>query len=122
MNVDIGVCVAVGSLLLAGASFYIGRQSSAKKEGKEAGTLQTDVVYIKESITRIETSLTNNIARLDGRIDEISGQLAGAMGLGNKALENAKSAQKRIDEHLEREHKMVPSERTHRHVTPEEDV
>ena len=115
MDINVGACIAAGSFILAAAAFFIGRLSSAKSEGKEAGTLQTDVVYIKESITRVENSLTNNIARLDGRIDEISGQLAGAMGLSNKALENAKSAQKRIDEHLEREHQMIRNERSHSH-------
>lgn len=118
--------IALVGLALSGATFFIGRLSNSKNEGKETGSLFTDLKYIKESVERIEGRLEADVGRLDnsinasilrieqqhdadmgrldGRIDEISNQLSSASTAAARALEAAKSAHKRQDEHLERDH------------------
>ena len=110
------------SLIIAGLglaftilSFFIGRQSAAKNEGKEAGSLSTDLKYIKDSVERIENRLNDDVKRLEGRIDEQSNLVVGASKEAARAYEVAKSAHKRIDEHLEREHGMTVVRRDDTH-------
>ena len=100
------VIAGVGALLSV-LTFFVGRQSAAKAEGKENGSISTDLKYIKESIVRIENRLNDDVQRLEGRIDEQSTQMAMASSEAARAHEAAKSAHKRIDEHFEREHGMT---------------
>ena len=93
------------------ATFYFGRQSVTKADGKAAGALETDLRYIKESVGRIEGQLNRDVQRLEGRIDEISNQLAGISNTAGRAHESAKSAHNRIDKHLEREHNIQTDRR-----------
>lgn len=104
MQVDINILIAVLGSCLSVATFFVGRQSAAKSDGREAGAWATDLKYIKESIERIENSLNDNVKRLEGRIDEISVQITAATGTAVKAHESAKSGHKRLDEHLQRTH------------------
>lgn len=97
---DLSIFITVAGLCLSVATFYFGRQSVTKADGKAAGALETDLRYIKESVGRIE-----------GRIDEISNQLAGISNTAGRAHESAKSAHNRIDEHLEREHNIQTDRR-----------
>lgn len=83
----------------------------SKADGKAAGALETDLRYIKESVGRIEGQLNRDVQRLEGRIDEISNQLAGISNTAGRAHESAKSAHNRIDEHLEREHNIQTDRR-----------
>lgn len=46
-----------------------------------------------------EGQLNRDVQRLEGRIDEISNQLAGISNTAGRAHESAKSAHNRIDEH-----------------------
>lgn len=123
---EITLMVALIGCAVTVASYFVGRQATSKNEGKEAGSVSTDLKYIKESVNRIESRLDADVEkldtgmkasvqriedqhdadvnRLDGRIDEISNQLAGANTTAARALEAAKSAHKRQDEHLERDH------------------
>lgn len=84
---------------------------SNQSDGKAAGALETDLRYIKESVGRIEGQLNRDVQRLEGRIDEISNQLAGISNTAGRAHESAKSAHNRIDEHLEREHNIQTDRR-----------
>ena len=106
---DLSIFITVAGLCLSVATFYFGRQSVTKADGKAAGALETDLRYIKESVGRIEGQLNRDVQRLEGRIDEISNQLAGISNTAGRAHESAKSAHNRIDEHLEREHKRARS-------------
>lgn len=93
----IGICLSI-------ATFYVGRQTASKADGRAAGALETDLRYIKESVGRIEGQLNRDVQRLEGRIDEISNQLSGISNTAARAHESSKSAHNRINEHLEREH------------------
>ena len=102
---DLSIFITVAGLCLSVATFYFGRQSVPK------GALETDLRYIKESVGRIEGQLNRDVQRLEGRIDEISNQLAGISNTAGRAHESAKSAHNRIDEHLEREHNIQTDRR-----------
>ena len=69
---DLSIFITVAGLCLSVATFYFGRQSVTKADGKAAGALETDLRYIKESVGRIEGQLNRDVQRLEGRIDEIS--------------------------------------------------
>ncbi len=107
MTVEVAAAISCLTAALAIATFFIGRQTAAKNDGKEAGALSKDVEYIKNSVNRIETRLSDDVKRLEGRIDEQGKQIATVSGEAARAHESAKSAHHRIDEHLEREHDMT---------------
>lgn len=115
--IDYNVLIAVIGVVLSIATFYIGRQSAAKNDGKAAGAVETDLKYIKESVGRIEGQLNRDVQRLEGRIDEISKQVASVSNTAARAHESAKSAHNRIDEHLEREHNMTIERSRHNDAT-----
>lgn len=102
--IEISFLTAFAGLFLSIATFYVGRQSASRSEGKNAGALETDLRYIKESVGRIESKINSDVQRLEGRIDEISLQLTGISNTAGRAHESAKSAHNRFDEHLDREH------------------
>jgi len=101
---DIGMIVAVVGCTISVASFYIGRATANKAEGKEAGSLATDLKYIKESVERIESRLNDDVKRLEGRIDELSNQMVNISSTASRAHESAKMEHNRLNEHLERDH------------------
>lgn len=104
---DITTAIAVIGCALSIAGFYVGRATAHKAEGKEVGSLATDLKYIKESVDRIETRLNDDVRRLEGRIDEISKQMTEVAGTAARAHESAKMEHNRLNEHLEREHGMT---------------
>ncbi len=108
---EISLAIAAIGCALSVATFYIGRQSATRNEGKEAGSLLTALKYIKESVSRIEQRLNDDVKRLEGRIDEISTQFLTIANAATKAYESTKSSHKRIDEHLERDHNQIVAKR-----------
>jgi 5-bromo-4-chloroindolyl phosphate hydrolysis protein len=104
MSTDLSICITIIGLALSVATFYIGRQTASKQDGRAAGALETDLRYVKESVSRIESKLDRDTQRLEGRIDELSIQLTAISEKATRAYESAKSAHNRVDEHLEREH------------------
>lgn len=101
---DIGTVIAIVGCALSVAGFYIGRATSHRTEGKEAGSLAKDIEYIKDSVERIETRLNDDVRRLEGRCDEMSKQMVTISGNASKAYESAKMEHNRLNEHLERDH------------------
>lgn len=101
---ELSTVIAVVGCALSLAGFWIGRATAHKAEGKEAGSLATDLKYIKESVERIETRLNDDVKRLEGRIDELSNQLVTIAGTAAKGYESAKMEHNRLNEHLERDH------------------
>ncbi len=101
---DTGTIVAIAGLILAIAGFYLGRITNHKAEGKEAGSLATDLKYIKESVERIESRLNDDVKRLEGRCDELSKQMVTIAGTAAKGYESAKMEHNRLNDHLERDH------------------
>lgn len=111
--IDVNILIAVVGVCVSVATFYIGRQTASKADGRAAGALETDLRYIKESVGRIEGQLNRDVQRLEGRIDEISNQLSRLSETAVRAHESSKSAHNRIDEHLEREHNIQIERRHH---------
>lgn len=101
---EIGAIIACLGLILSIATYAAGRQSAIKKEGKEAGSIQKDIEYIKGSIDRIDNRLNDDVKRLEGRTDELSKQLINIAGTASKAYESSKMEHNRLNEHLERDH------------------
>ena len=101
MTGEILTLVSVG---VSVAAFWVGRQTAAKTEGKEAGAVAKDIEYIKDSVDRVEKGLNDNVKRLEGRIDEQSQQLVTLAETVGKAYESAKMEHNRLNEHLAREH------------------
>jgi len=102
--VEIGVIIAFLGLVLSTATYTAGKQTVIKREGKEAGSIQKDIEYIKGSIDRIDNRLNDDVKRLEGRTDELSKQLINIAGTASKAYESSKMEHNRLNEHLERDH------------------
>ena len=51
---DISLVIAVVGCCLSIATFYVGRQSASKSDGRSAGALETDLRYIKERHIELE--------------------------------------------------------------------
>lgn len=98
------IVIGAAGVVMAVLTYCVGRLATAKKEGKESGSLVTDIKYIKESVSRIDRQLNDDVKRLEGRIDEQSNMMLSLSDVAARAQEAAKSAHKRLDEHLEREH------------------
>ena len=62
---DLSIFITVAGLCLSVATFYFGRQSVTKADGKATGALETDLRYIKESVGRIEGQLNRDVQRLE---------------------------------------------------------
>lgn len=77
MTIETGILLAVCSLAIAAATFFIGRTSAAKQEGETMATMRTDILYIKDSLKEIKDGLragdqehSASIRRVHDRIDE----------------------------------------------------
>lgn len=120
MSVDLAILISVIGIALAIATFMIGRSTANKKEGEEAGTIKADIAYIKENgakksdvdhiketvdrvdgrVERVENRLESNLSRIDGRVDLLGNQIVAVAKQAAGAEKTAKSAHKRIDEHI----------------------
>lgn len=96
--------ISLVSVALAVAAFFIGRQTASRTDGEKQGEISADIRYIKETVSRIETTTASETARVNGRVDEISLQLATIAGTASAARESATMEHKRLNEHLERDH------------------
>lgn len=98
--IDINLIIAILGGCLSTATFFIGRQTAAQSAGREAGSLVTDLKYIKESVERIENRLNDDVTRLSAKIDGVIDDIFEIREVSMRAQESAKSAHKRIDEYL----------------------
>ena len=57
MTVDIAVLIAVGGFALSVGTFFIGRMTSAKNDGRENGQVLTELGYIKKGIDGLEKDI-----------------------------------------------------------------
>ena len=96
--------ISLVSVALAVAAFFIGRQTASRSDGERQGEISADIRYIKESVQRIETTTASETARINGRVDEISLQLATLASTASAARESSVMEHKRLNEHLERDH------------------
>ena len=104
MQVDINLIIAILGGCLSAATFFIGRQSAAQSAGREAGSLVTDLKYIKETVERIESRLNDDVRSLTDRIDKMSHELTEIREEVTRAFESAKSAHRRLDRLDVRDH------------------
>lgn len=108
MTIEIGVIISLVGLCISFAAFYIGRISASKKEGvsqgKESTAFAKDIEYIKETLTRIETSFSSEVSKLAGRQEDLSSRVLAVTSVAEKALSSAKSAHHRLNDHQRNEH------------------
>lgn len=73
--IDLGMAVGVGGLVLAVMTFFIGRLSVAKSEGKADGatlaTIQADIKFVREKVTELSTTSEKRETRHDESIRRV---------------------------------------------------
>lgn len=99
---DLSIVIAIIGCIITVASFLIGRQTAVKDDGREMGSLFTDLNYIKESIVRIETKLNDDVKSLERRIDEQTKVLSSVNEIAVRAEKKAQSSHRRLDAHFGR--------------------
>lgn len=68
---EIGTIVAIVSLLVAIASFLVGRLTASKKDGKETGVILTKLDDLSDNISRLEKQVDKISDRLDNQVDNL---------------------------------------------------
>lgn len=101
MKVDINVLIALLSIAICVATFFIGRSSAAKQQGTQEGVIATEIKHLRDDVTEIKGMMTNNFSEANGRINELSGQLAAALVAAVSAQKTADDVCARLMEHLE---------------------
>ena len=103
MAVEIGVVITVAGFALSVATFFIGRQSSAKNQAAEATELKKDVEYILKSIERIEKFVDNNdIASFKIEIDREKKDIENIIEWQKKHEKEQKESLERVYDKLEK--------------------
>ena len=92
------IIISVISIVLAIATFLIGRLSSSNAAGRELGGMTKDITYIRDGLDRLSGQLSADVKRLEGRIDEQTKQITCLATETAKAMTSAASAHHRIDE------------------------
>ena len=85
----ISILGACSSILFGYLAFRRNAYSDSKRDGRESGTVISDLGYIKSSIERIEKRLDLTETKFDG----VATRLA-------RMEESVASAHKRVDEHV----------------------
>ncbi len=57
MAIELSILIAVGGILLSAATFFAGRMTAAKKDGRENGQVLTELGYIKKGIDGLERDI-----------------------------------------------------------------
>ena len=103
LAVEIGVVITVAGFALSVATFFIGRQSSAKNQAAEATELKKDVEYILKSIERIEKFVDNNdIASFKIEIDREKKDIENIIEWQKKHEKEQKESLERVYDKLEK--------------------
>ena len=74
MTVDITVLIAVLGFGLSVGTFFVGRMTAAKKDGRENGQVLTELGYIKRGIDGLEKDIKeikDQYASLDVRVSKL---------------------------------------------------
>lgn len=78
MTVDIAVLISLIGVLLSVLTFFIGRQTEARKSGAAGGELKSNVQHIKDSVDKHDKKLDkiiDNYSDLEGEIRELKVRL-----------------------------------------------
>ena len=57
MTAELSILVSVVSVILAVATFFLGRMTAAKQNGREAGALSVEIGYIKKGVDDIQKKI-----------------------------------------------------------------
>lgn len=101
MKIDINILIAITSIALVIATFYIGRSSAAKQQGTSEGVIATEIKHLRDDVTEIKGMMTASVGKVEGRVDELSLQLAAASTKAAIAEKTALDVCTRLLEHLE---------------------
>lgn len=55
MTIELGILIAIIGVCLSVSTFFIGRQSAAKKSGEREGVLNTNMEYLKKAVDDIKS-------------------------------------------------------------------
>lgn len=84
---DLKVWISLGGLVLSAVTFFFGRLSMNREQGEKAGSIASDIGYIKAGID----DLKNDIRSIKADITDIYTRLA-------KVEQSCEHAHNRIDE------------------------
>ena len=79
MEINISVLIAVIGCALSVGTFFIGRVTTAKTNGKEDGELKSDIKYIRASMDKQEAKIEKVAGNYDDirlEIQELKGKLS----------------------------------------------
>lgn len=74
MNIDVSVLIAVCGFALSVGTFFVGRMTAAKNDGRENGQVLTELGYIKKGIDGLEKDIKeikDQYAALDVRVSKV---------------------------------------------------
>lgn len=74
MNIDLSIAIAVLGCALSVGTFFIGRTTAAKNDGRENGQVLTELGYIKKGIDGLEKDIKeikDQYAALDVRVSKV---------------------------------------------------
>lgn len=94
MAIEVGVLTAVIAVVVATATFFIGRQSAAKNDGSEWGALKSDISHIMNDVQEIKLDVKDTRADYMRDISE----------LRREFRQSTRRVHKRIDDHEEKYH------------------
>lgn len=79
LEINISVLIAVIGCALSVGTFFIGRVTTAKTNGKEDGELKSDIKYIRASVDKQEAKIEKVAGNYDDirlEIQELKGKLS----------------------------------------------
>jgi len=97
MTIEAGLLLAASAGLIGLSTFYIGRQSAAKKEGERWGKIEATLQHMQRDIAELKESLSGNARESKGTI---------------------RRAHERIDAHLREDHGPRPGEAAYSQILP----
>lgn len=79
MEINVSVLIAIIGCALSVGTFFIGRVTTAKTNGKEDGELKSDIKYIRASMDKQEAKIEKVAGNYDDirlEIQELKGKLS----------------------------------------------
>ena len=95
MEQNIPLWIVSGIVVLV--NLYLTIAAHLQNRGKESGQVETDLRYIKETLTRIENRFDGELSKLENRLEQLSHQHNDLMSKSAKSEESLQLAHKRID-------------------------
>lgn len=94
---ETSVIIGVLGLALSAAAFFVGRGAAKKGEGREAGEMAMNIKHLVADVAEIKKSLSDNVLRLESRIDQLSVIVSEVTAAATRAESIARTANSRID-------------------------